>query len=403
MQWRARWALGFAVFALAVALWVYRAQRPLTEPAPPAQAAGAAAPAPAASSGVDGAALPVPATEPATAHAGDEVELCGGVWVKLKPDGAIDEDDLQRVARLPEARTRLIDELRADPSEFARAAAIWLGLPAGAADGRDALARLAAATNDPQVYALALDACGRAAPGEGACQLLSAEQRARLDPDNATPWLSVLAQAAQRRDAAAQDEALFHIAASRRSDPYAFAVPGLVIERMPRDDASMPATLTLASEAIGMDTASNLAGYQALHELCKASALGDANRRQTCSAVAELFVERSDALLERSVGIALGQRLGWPDERIARLRGEQAAYLESLGASGPGLPASGCHQIRRDLATVMRHARLGEAGALRAWVARSGQRPADFTRAGREAQARAAAAASAASTASAAS
>jgi hypothetical protein len=99
----------------------------------------------------------------------------------------------------------------------------------------------------------------------------------------------------------------------------------------------------------------------------------------------------------------LGKRLGWPEDRIDRLRGEQSAYLESLGTSSALGPADGCVGIRRDLETVGRHARLGEAGALREWVAQSGRSSADFMRAEHEAQVRmVAAAASAASAASAA-
>jgi hypothetical protein len=260
---------------------------------------------------------------------------------------------------------------------------------------------MATTTSDPRVYALAFNTCGRAQPTEGACQLLNPEQWARLDPGNATPWLFVLTQAGQRRDAVAQSEALFRISTSARSDQHFFAVPGLVIDHMPGDEASMPAALTLASEAIGVEAAWSLPGYQALYDWCKTSTLRDANRRQTCTAVAELLVEHSDTLLERSVGVGIGKRLGWSDERIERLRGEQAAYIDSLGASTAQTPVDGCSGIRRDLSTVNRHARLGEAGALREWVAQSGKTPEDFIRAEHDSRAKAAAAAAAASAASA--
>jgi hypothetical protein len=258
-------------------------------------------------------------------------------------------------------------------------------------EARETLARMAATTSDPRVYALAFNTCGRAPPGEGACQLLSPEQWARLDPDNAAPWLFVLAQAG--RDATAQSEALFRLSTSARSDQYFFAMPALVIERMPSDEAAMPAVLTLATEAIGVAAAWSMPGYQKLIEQCTASTLRDANRRQTCNAAAELLVVRSDTLLDRGIGVALGKRLGWPEDRIDRLRGEQSAYLESLGTSTAAKPADGCSGIRRDLATVDRHARLGEVGGLREWVAQSGRPPADFIRAERDARVRTAAAA----------
>jgi len=423
---RAWWVLGAATFALL--LWFIWSGRVRDGALPPVEAAPALATPP-----TELPAAPVSASSgPATTavHGSDEIELCGGVWVKAAPDGSVDAEDLARVTRWPELRAQLIDRLRADPSEFARAAAVLLGLigtdgtpvatgesatactgldcetnrraAARVSEARDTLARMAATTSDPRVYALAFNTCGRAQPAEGACQLLNPEQWARLDPDNAAPWLFVLEQAAQRRDAAAQSEALFRLSTSARSDQYFFAVPGLVIEHLPTDEAAMPAVLTLAANAIGIAAAWSMPGYQTLLEQCKPSALRDANRRQTCGAAAELLVERSDTLLDLGIGVALGKRLGWPEDRIDRLRGEQSAYLESLGTSSALGPADGCVGIRRDLGTVGRHARLGEVGALREWVAQSGRSSADFIRAEHEAQVRMVEAASATSAAAAA-
>lgn len=348
----------------------------------------------------------LPAAPPASAaHGAGEIELCGGMWVKTGPDGSIDEDDFNRVADLPAARARLLDALRADPGEFARAATIRLGLVASESPllaPADALARMASTTRDPQVYALAFNACvGR--PSEGACQLLSAEQWARLDPGNAAPWTFVLDRALAARDTSAQNEALHRIATSQRSELYYFALPGLVLDRVPGDDAAVPAALTLAIEAIGIEAASVIPSYQAMTPLCKGLALRDANRRQTCNAVAELLVAHSDTFIERMMGISIGAQLGWSTERIEQLRGEYKAYSESLNAENMLVPTSGCANIRRDLETVRQRARLGEVGALREWVAHSGKTPEDFVRAEREGRAKFAAASAAAAAAEAAS
>ena len=398
---RARRVLAAALsVTLAVMLWFLLATRDAGEGAVNLlRGLGSAAPA-AAPAGAQWTQADSVASQTPSVHGDDEIELCGGLWVKATPEGLADEDDLRRVTRLPELRGRLIDELGSGSSEFARAAAIWLRLAEGAT-ARDSLARMASTTRDPLVYSLAFNTCGQLRAAEGACQLLNPEQWAKLDPDNATPWLYVLSQAAQRRDTATQSEALFRISTSKLSDQHFFALPGLVLEHMPGDDATMPGALTLASEAIGVVAAWSLPGYEVLYDLCKASALRDANRRQTCGAVAELLVEHSDTLLERSVGITLGKRLAWPDERVERLRGEQAAYMESFGTLAAVTPSSGCDDLRRDMEIMKRHARLGEAGALRDWVGRSGKRPDEFIRAERDLRSRMAAAASAASAASA--
>ena len=390
-----------AVCASVATLWFTRAPSAPPDavlPAPaPARAASAASLHAAAVAPVLPAALPVSA-----AHRADQIELCGGIWVKTGPDGRIDEDDFNRVADLPGARARLLDALRADPGEFARAATIRLGLVASEPPlltSADTLARMASTTRDPQVYALAFNLCvGR--PNEGACQLLSAEQWARLDPGNAAPWTFALDRTLAARDTSAQNEALHRIATSQRSELYYFALPGLVLDHVPNDDAAIPVALTLAIEAIGVEAAHVVPGYQATTRLCRGAALRDANRRQTCNAVAELLVARSDTVIERMMGMSIGAQLGWPAERIDRLRGEYTAYNASLNAENMLVPTSGCANIRRDLETVRQRARLGEAGALREWVAQSGKTAEDFIRIEREGRARIAAdAASAAASA----
>jgi hypothetical protein len=57
--------------------------------------------------------------------------------------------------------------------------------------------------------------------------------------------------------------------------------------------------------------------------------------------------------------------------------------------------------MRRDLDRLKLQARIGEAGAMREWVAQSGKQPVDFIQAVRDAEVKAAAAAAAASAASA--
>jgi hypothetical protein len=421
---RAWWVVG--TLAAAVLLWFVWSVRVQVGPSAPIPAPTLAVAAPVA---VDSSVASEPmAPETPSTHGEDEIELCGGLWVKAKEDGSVDAEDLSRVAHLPEARARLQRALRNDGSDFAQAAAIWLELAGGEAGrlamvnavaacngaecessrqaglrvaaGRDALARLAATTSDPQVYALAMSTCSAAQSTEGACQMLSPEQWARLDPGNATPWLFILQQAGQRRDVATQNDALYRIAMSRRSEQYSCSLPGLVLDHVPADEASMPVALTLSSEALDVEKAWALPGYTALYDVCRPSALRDANRRQTCAAVAELLVDRADTLLERGIGVGLGRRLGWPDERVDRLQGEVDAYAASLNAFVPGGQVSNCAEIRRDLAIVQRHVRLGEAGGLREWVARSGRTAEDFIRVHREsARAAAAAAASAASAA----
>ena len=403
---RLAWRLVLGVFGVVLLLWFVETRAPASETASLARAATGLS----AVAVIDGSdAEPVPPAAPTapSAHPVDEIELCGGMWVKTTPDGSVDDDDLRRVTRLEEVRAQLMAELRADPTEYAQAVSMWLGMigddaaraaavsagagcataecetlrrgAAGYAAARDALARLAVVSRDPRVYVLALNSCGRTGAGEGACRLLSAEQWAQLDPDNAAPWIAVLERAVQQRDAAEQTEALHRIAVSRRSDQRFGAVAAYLIDRLPNDEASMPATLALAGEVIGVEAAWSMAGYQQVAVQCNDMTLRDVNRREVCSAVAELLAERSDTLIERGIGTLIGQRVGWSDERVDRMRGEVTAY-QGAEVAPPEGPAQACAGVRREVDRMKRIGQRGETSVLRDWIAGSGKRPEEFIR-----------------------
>jgi hypothetical protein len=395
---RWRWAiaaLSGAALALLIAFVVVVRSAPLDEAAPPPAAPVVWRPVPAASAEplaetvASSAAGPVADAAP---RGEGDIELCGGAWVKANADGSFDRTDFDRTARAPEVRARIVAALRADPSELAQAAAEWFATVGtgdgagqeapGAAAARDALARRALAAGDARVYALAFNTCGADKRGDGACQLLNAAQWARLDPTNATPWLHVLAAARERNDRAGQDEALHRIATAQRSEVGFFAVPGLIANAAPADDVSvLLATWTMALESIAMQ---RLPSYQPLLAACRSDALRDANRRQTCNAIATLLTDSADSLIERGTGATLGQQLGWSAERNDSLRGLYRAYAEHRGAmltSGPGGSHFGCSDLRRGL-DVFRRSTLpgGEMGGLREWLAQSGKTPEDFAR-----------------------
>jgi hypothetical protein len=335
-------------------------------------------------------------------HGAEEIELCGGRWFKLNPDGSGDTEAFERVIGLPEARAALMEALRADPSDYAAAVAIRLsavGAPPNA-ESLDTLARMATTTIDPRVYALAFNACGAAPGSPGSCQLLSAAQWARIDPGNAAPWRAVLNDAGVRHDTATQGEALYRMSTSTRNDDRFLGLMQEVLAHLATDDASLPAALALTVDAAGVDSTQRVPSYRDLVPLCRDGALSDSNRRQTCSAVAELLFSKADTLLARQIGITLGKQLGWDPGRIEQARGESTAYFESLAAKGQDAPRGSCADMRQDLDSFKTRARLGEAGAVRDWAAQSGLAPEDFMRIEREARAqRAADAASAGSAA----
>ena len=316
-------------------------------------------------------------------HGEDEVEVCGLGWVQAQADGTVDPKLLEHVSRANEARARIVASLGADKSELSRAAALWLSMIDAGADAdqvRDALAQAVVSSTDPQAYALAFNVCRSSRPSQGACQMLSASQWARLDPGNATPWLTLLSEAKARKDRAAEDEALYRIGTAQRSELGFFAAPGLAANAAASDDLSVLAAWSVAVEMIGYASAWSVPGYQHVVTACKGGALNDTHRRQTCSAIADVLTDRSDSFIDRMMGVAIGKQLGRPAERREWQSDEYAAYIESFGASSVGRQSLACADLRRGLAHFRRNAALGELGALREWVAQSGKKSEDFAR-----------------------
>ena len=323
-------------------------------------------------------------------HGEDEVEVCGLGWVQAQADGSVDPKLLELAPAATEARARIRATLGADKNELSRAVALWLSMidaGADAAQVRDALAQSVVSSTDPQAYALAFNVCRSSAPGEGACQMLSASQWARLDPGNATPWLTLLSDAKARKDRAAENEALYRIGTAQRSDIGFFAAPGLAANAAAGDDVSVLAAWSVAVEMLGYASAWTVPGYQHVVTACKGGALNDSNRRQTCSAIADVLTDRSNSFSDRMMGVAIGKQLGRPAERREWQSDEYAAYVESLGTSSTGRQSLACADLRRGLDHFRRNAVLGEIGALREWVAQSGKKAEDFAREARARQA----------------
>ena len=234
------------------------------------------------------------------------------------------------------------------------------------------LARLATATSEPGVYALAMQQC-QWVKGDGSCALLNVDQWARLDDGNAAPWLYILQRARDRNDAAQVEEALYHIGAATRYEAEPYAIAGKVAERAGASDIDVVAALVLGEEAIGAGWM-RLESFTALTRICTGPTLDDANHQQACEHAAETLTERSDSLSAIVAGASIGRRLGWPVERVNALRGLQLASADEANSTAThsfDLPSS-CSGARRILASFSRQAREGEVRTARAWVASHG-------------------------------
>lgn len=324
-----------------------------------------------------------------------EVALCGGGRLKLRSDGNADLASLSTVDT-QRVRQRIVSAIRRGGQEWDEAAALFLELTSGgrpqadcegggcagdedrkaAASRRlDALAQMALASRDPRLHMLAFNACGWSHQSEaGACRAVSIERWTQLDPNNAVPWLFLAAKAQQKQDALALADAMQHVAKATHSDSGWGLLPGMVATHAPSEDAALPATMQLLTEAIGVQTTLSVPSYAPAMDFCKDDALRDGVRRQTCSDVAEVLATKSNTVIDRTMGAALGSRVGWAAERSDATKTELDAIGQVMGARiarGPEMLA--CDGARRSIAYYREVGQFGEVEAARRAIANSGK------------------------------
>jgi hypothetical protein len=177
-------------------------------------------------------------------------EVCGFGWVQVPPD---DPDPMQRIpSSLRQSALEAMDAaMLASEDSQVRAAALWMGARIRGREVRarvEQMARLAVASQDPYVYAMALEACqGLRLEETSSCELLSRAQWVRLDPDNAVPWQALAAEAREQGEPQAESLALQLAARALRSDVHAGWLPRLVDKALGAQAAPLQRTLALSA------------------------------------------------------------------------------------------------------------------------------------------------------------
>jgi hypothetical protein len=245
------------------------------------------------------------------------------------------------------------------------------------AESRHALVRLAATTSDANAYALALYSCA-AETAVSDCALLSHSQWARIEPDNAVPWLYLAGEAAQRRDRGSLEAAMNRASKSRYSDPHQDEISGFLASDA-LGEQSPPVQIQLAVALIGIEAAIASPYVQVLPQYCSAAAQADPNRVQTCSDLAAVLIEHGRTELEVSIGGKVAESVGGTDPRLSALRDEADAMrwqwgqmLKSLQdriQNNDWLSCDSLQGLRRKTAAELQ---FGKAGYLRRELAASG-------------------------------
>jgi hypothetical protein len=312
-------------------------------------------------------------THAPTADPSSNADVCG--IQKVRPAGADAEDVNGGVIEATrETHDRWNAALLDSPDTRARAVGLLLqrfeslreDSAVQAEESRDELVQLAAGGNDPALYAIAVGLCQTngvsAAVTTGACQRISLTEWARTDPSNAMPWIAV-AQAARASGDFQAEAAAF----TRAAQAHSLRSPGesmfqFGLQEVPRD-AAPAEKASLSFELIGHEVASIGPELSEVMRYCSADAVKQTQIRKDCNAVAELLVGPESTLLYFSLGAKLGERVGWPAERVRQLSDEKEELLR-IGASNELLPGS-CAAISRINTFLDERARLGELAALR--------------------------------------
>lgn len=374
---KGKWGIAVAALVVVTTLlvigWLHRSQRQeiaayLSSPASPApHVAESRFRNPRGASSAPTVSTDAPSVDPVS-----EVEACGLQKVRSGGAGAEDVNSVVIVATR-ETHDRWKAALLDSPDNRARAVGLLLqrfeslgeGSALQAEEARDELVQLAAGGSDPTVYAIAVGLCQKEqsdAVTAGACQRISLTEWARVDPSNAVPWIAVAQAARARGDLQAEAAAFARGAEARKMHNSGESMLRSGLTEVPRDvTPAEKASLSVA--LIGYEAAFIGPELTEVMRYCSVAAVKQTAVREECNAVANLLVGPETTLLYFSLGIRLGERVGWPAERVQQLSAEKEALFQ-LEAGNTLVPSS-CEAISRINTFINDRVRLGEIAALR--------------------------------------
>jgi hypothetical protein len=326
---------------------------------------------------------PVIGDKPSTVSAAGGLDICGLGKVQLDPD---DPSAAGRYLRelTSNVRGRWLSAMLNSGDIRARSAGLFLenkltdsAFARPIADQtRDALVQLAVGAGDPVIYAMAVYACytySDPAP-TGSCQQITLNTWARLDSDNAVPWLLLAGEAHKSNDLTAEAAAFGQAAKANKVDAYNFSLYTYSESELPNDVTPLE-RWSLAMQMVGIEAATASLHYSPAAKYCSEPAMSDADVRQQCDALAELLVRKGTNLLDLSMGTNIGARAGWPKSRVAALKEERDALMQAITQATPNSDDDlwSCDGVRHGNAYMGEWQRLGELGAARESLERSGE------------------------------
>jgi hypothetical protein len=325
-----------------------------------------------------------PSASPATAKppakkGTDTVDVCGiGRVAQSENDPGANSfvDDLTRPAL-----KRWLVALRNSDDYRARATGIFISAvmddrhaeQSATREARDELVAMAIGSSDPAVYAIALRECAlTTSDAAGSCVQLSPGGWAKLDQDNAVPWLLVAARARENNDLAAEAAAFTHASRARRSESYNFSMLRYTQPDIPADATPLE-RWNLAINMFGVEAAfAEPAQPAMLH--CSKAALQTRAVAQQCQALAELWTTHPETVMDLMIGKSLGARGGWPLQRVQALTEKANAYMQVASEATPGREDQwSCSAVQRGNAYFAKLMGMTEIEVMQEYLEQSGE------------------------------
>jgi hypothetical protein len=233
------------------------------------------------------------------------------------------------------------------------------------------LVDLAVNSADAVVYATAYLHCERSAwlsaQAKTSCARLSAAQWARIDADNAAPWMQQAQMALSAGDQAGVAEAFFRVSQARKLTDHSRLAYQALFANLP-ENTPEDVMVAVSDFLIGVETAVPASGHQTLTRHCSAAQLalpgGDANRRQICAAIADMLSQRGMSLFDLGTAIRLRKNGAWPAEKLALAQTQLDELTQAAQAQTEGVSSS-CLGLKKIAAYHRDWIALGEVGALR--------------------------------------
>jgi hypothetical protein len=313
------------------------------------------------------------------------VEICGQGRVPTDQNdgGAISK---RVVALTKGSETRWLSALQNSGDLRARVAGLLLagrmsdgasskGLPNPVAEqARNDAVQLAAGSEDPAVYAMALNMCNTTVATEAAaCRSLSPQRWAELDPDNAVPWLLIALKAQFSHNSSAEADAFSHAAKAHTIDSYNDSLLAFTEQELPSDATPLERAY-LDEQVTGVEAATWSPQYGVTLRHCSTDAMQDSTLRWQCDALAERMLTNGTSFMDLSIGKTIGAQAGWSKERLDRLEQEEHALRWAVKAQEPHDESNrwGCDNVNRMNAYFAKVVQLGEVGAARDALEHSG-------------------------------